>query len=531
MRIPAPASERGTVARAAFNPEKGAVWIAPPALGPVIGAAFADGDRIERIPVAAAADPAVRRARAAAFVPVIEVPGERRFIPADLGKVWTQPVGCDGNGWFRLDVAAQSLRGEFDGVLLGLVYSELRLDKAGLEELVEMLLREPFEALRRALIEVRGETPAQAAEITFAVASCQYPAGLLDARVADASYARLARRLDQPGAPQCLLLLGDQIYVDESAGLFDPRATADRFLARYEALYRSEAARDVFRRLAAYTMLDDHEIEDNWEPQRDCGRADPILDGGRRAYLEFQRRAGPPARSPAADSTHPLWYEFARHGFPFFMADTRTERERRTAANVARARIMSRTQFEALLDWLARCDPAIPKFIASPSNFLPRHLRVVRHPANALRSDAWDGYPYSFQRLLAYIAARQIRNVVFLSGDEHISCVARAVVRANGGPPVTLLSVHSSALHAPFPFANATEADFAAAEPFAFDLPNGKAEDFRWGGSYTCEVTSEFAPGDGFAVLRFFERNGKWAMECEFDRERGKVRIVRELEG
>ncbi len=591
-------AESGAVEYTAFNPDRGGLpWIGPPFMGPLIGAAFLD-KRVKWIPVAGAADPAVRSARVAAFVPVVKdagriVPADAAGNPADVRDVawWIQPVRCDKNTWFRIDVEAHSLQGKFYGVLLGLVYNEFKLDPEGLrtwmdlfspgeaifdpeatwgsrgtrsrlaardvknpkaltaiEELIEKLLHEqPVDVLERSLIVASGEAtaqpdPAQGAsrarvdsaqdtEITFAVASCQYPAGILDAQVADASYARLARRLDESGAPECLLLLGDQIYVDETAGLFDPRVTADRFLARYEGLYRSEAVRDVFRRVAAYTMLDDHEIEDNWEPRRDCGEPEPILEEGRRAYLEFQRRAGPRPRSPEGDSTHPLWYEFERRGFPFFMADTRTERERRTAASVTSARIMSRTQFTTLLDWLGQCDPDVPKFIASPSNFLPRHLRVVRHPANALRSDAWDGYPHSFHRLLAYIATQQIKNVVFLSGDEHVSCVARATVKANGGQPVTLLSVHSSALHAPFPFANATEADFAGSDFFSFDLPNAKAEGFKWGGNYTCDVRTEFAPGDGFALLRFFRQDGKWAMACEFDRESGKVQIVQGLEG
>ena len=49
---------------------------------------------------------------------------------------------------------------------------------------------------------------------------------MLEHEVSGASYGRLGQRLleDGPHRPQCLLLVGDQIYVDGTAGLFDPNA-------------------------------------------------------------------------------------------------------------------------------------------------------------------------------------------------------------------------------------------------------------------------------------------------------------------
>ena len=69
-------------------------------------------------------------------------------------------------------------------------------------------------------------------------------------------------RLDPASSPrpQCLLLVGDQIYVDGTAGLFDPTSQFDRFVRPYEILYRMNPVRDVLRRLPAYMMMDDHEI-------------------------------------------------------------------------------------------------------------------------------------------------------------------------------------------------------------------------------------------------------------------------------
>jgi hypothetical protein len=179
--------------------------------------------------------------------------------------------------------------------------------------------------------------------------------------------------------------------------------------------------------------------------------------------------------------------------------------------NIARAHIMKDDQFRALLSWLDRHSGSdVPKFIASPASFVPRHLKATHggQRAGALRSDAWDGYPASFDALLRHIADKRIRNVVFLSGDEHISFVTTAIISANGSAEVTRIhSIHSSGLYAPFAFANATRHNLAYVEAF-------------WCGGYRCDVSTDFAaPGDGFALVRVSLENGQWGIECLFDRE------------
>ena len=374
---------------------------------------------------------------------------------------------------------------------------------------------------------------------TFALGSCQYPSGLLEGEVAGGSWTRLAKRLDGGDAtrPECLLLVGDQVYVDGTAGLFDPTSLFDRYVRPYEILYRMSPVRNVLRQLPAFMLLDDHEIADNWEPRIDDRRQDPVMVEGRRSYLKFQRTAGPPQEDPVGDSRDPLWYSFAVCGFPFFMADTRTERTPRTANAFEGARIMSRGQFVRLLRWLAlqhRERPDVPKFIATPSILLPRHARAdpnepapeakreagaaretaTERAVRTLRSDGWDGYPYSLHRLLAFIAGRQIRHVVFLSGDEHLACVARATITPEGGAPVVVHSVHSSPLFAPFPFANSQRADLLAEDSFPFVPAGGRQR------RYGCTVETKFGdPGDGFALLSVGRAGTGWTMRCEFDRD------------
>ncbi len=518
-------------------------WARLPWIGPVRGETLAGG--VPRLRVAGAADPLVGEALAALFLPVVRRGG--RF-SRPVGSGWAMPGRNDAGGRFLLEPRLAWWSGRIAGLLMVLLYDrsytlyeaqapglprgrhqdgfpgtwqeQLRLLRAGrdpdepqeigdlpeavrneIEYRLEVLLHEPATALELG-------RPPTAGEITFALASCQYPANFIDGDVAQRSYERLRRRVEEAGeSPSCLLLVGDQVYIDPTAGLFDPSALSDRYDLPYESLLRTQPLRHVLRRLPVYTMLDDHELQDNWEPL--CGDVESRenLRQGREYYVAYQRMATPP------QAANRLWYQFYAGSFPFFMADTRTGRQLRSSANFAAAPIMDDAQFAELRGWLDRESPAnVPMFIASPASFLPRH-RAATHGsrgAGALRSDGWDGYPASFHGLIQHIAANRIRNVVFLSGDEHISFAATAVIRDSGGNEVTrFVSIHSSGLYSPFPFANSTQDSIACCESFR-------------SGSFTVEVSTEFAlPGDGFALVRAKNDGGRWRIRCLFDREPG----------
>lgn len=536
-----------------------------PWIGPILGLGRKPGS----VHVGAAADPLLGKALAAVFVPVKRdnqclVPVNPDGKPGTVADAaWIDWPNCDREGRFRMEAPGACWSGAAPAVLMVLIYDlsggvaaedwpgylEALLSaetsrtatlnrKAGpisglparerneLATRIEELLQQPYRELEQGLIELEPESASSTAgprAITFAVASCQYPAGFVDGDVAESAYQRLKECLDDPKAPyhpRCLLLLGDQVYVDATAGLFDPLAKYDRYELPHERLLRIKPLRHVLRRIPAFMMLDDHEIEDNWEPLPGDDGVDPTLADGRHYYLKYQRIAGPDqVQLPeGTDSPDPLWYAFEADGFPFFMADTRTERTPRTARTIERARIMSETQFAALLSWLDSYDRDIPKFIASPACFLPRHARARQYGrvASALRSEAWDGYPASLHELLAHIAGRQVSNVVFLSGDEHISFVTCAAITAKGsGKSTCIASVHSSALYAPYPFANSIENYLVGKECFGFEVGGDK---------YSCEVTSTtFAPaGDGFTLLSARkDKKDQWKVTCRFSREAG----------
>ena len=149
---------------------------------------------------------------------------------------------------------------------------------------------------------------------SFALASCQYPAGLIDGRAAYRGYERITARVDAGTGivPRFLVFAGDQVYVDPTAGLYDPSSTDDRYGRPYEDWLGNPSVRNALRRIPSFMLLDDHEIADNWEPPDDG----TLAARGIVAYEKYQR------------GLHPAHDEFDFDGFRFFLLNTRTDRLR-----------------------------------------------------------------------------------------------------------------------------------------------------------------------------------------------------------
>ena len=438
---------------------------------------------------------------------VVCVPVRRdgeRFI-ATPGLAWGYPgghAGFDADGWTRL--FRDPLWSGPDGTLVLVVCDDSPVqgdaardaDKmpssliATLRAEVERLLATTSAAdLEAGVLGPPLAAPRQDDNLTFAVGSCQYPAGLLDRVPAYRSWDRLADLLDaSPLAPRFVVLAGDQVYSDATAGLFDPAAPDDRYKRPYETLYASGPVRRVLRQRPAYMMLDDHEISDDWAPTHDQAGRDARREGSA-GYRKYQRAHDLPGTA--------MWYQFEAGRLRFFMADTRSEREARSLHNIGTAKIMRDRQRLALLDFLRR--PGGHKFVVTPCMLGLRRRDLVGPNAVArLRCDGWEGYPASMHELLATICLEGIENVVFLSGDEHISCDLTLTLSTKDGPAVSVRSIHASPLYAPYPFANSRREDFMPIPDrfsFAGVEAAGAAVDI------TCAVKGRFIEGDGFALL------------------------------
>jgi choline dehydrogenase-like flavoprotein len=379
---------------------------------------------------------------------------------------------------------------------------------------------------REALEAARQREPASVS-IRFALASCRYAANFADREAADASFGRLRHRLEpaREGRPQLLFLAGDAIYADATNGVFDPTAPRDRFELRYLEAWTAPNAREVLRRLPVYPMLDDHEVEDNFEGRPGWAKE------GLRAFESYQLRLTPAfARAGGARADDDYWYIARAGGFEFFVADTRTRRRRGKARHSLNARIMDPRQMKRLRSWLKEAhpqDPDMPKFVVSPSVVAPWARETRGCSAYALRSDAWDGFPCSLHRLLAFIARERIRNVVFLSGDYHCSLFCCLRLAWDGGEPVSAYSIVSSGLYAPFPFANTRfedlELDFGGSYKAWLDLRRAKLR---------VEYSSQpIGGGDSFAVVQVEGGGADRRLVVDFDSEQSCTRCVAPLAG
>lgn len=381
------------------------------------------------------------------------------------------------------------------------------------------------------------ETAQREEGLCFILAACQYPPGLLDARQGaerdprragpvDAALARMVdftRHTPEGRACSLLLIAGDEIYADASGGLADAHNSVERYTRAYQH-FKAGLVRHLPPTLQRIVHApDDHEIEDNWGPVL---RSDGAEDGGR--WIAPARAAAWAARWEPGEREglhRHFWHRFDWRGVRFFIADARMERQPRPQSRLMSARIMGDEQWQALLAWLAQQDDR-PRVVLSGSLLLPRRRSVAEYPGAAAASDAWDGFPASQHGLLRALWVRGAQDVIFLSGDEHRSGYATAWVGVDDGqgglredqPRVRLLSVHSSALHAPWPF-SVTEAE-------AFQVPDSFAlrpDEGGGGPPLRCLVTGwEDHPGDGFAVLRL--RAGR--VELGFDRARSGPCLV-----
>ncbi|MDN3638648.1 alkaline phosphatase D family protein [Simiduia curdlanivorans] len=362
--------------------------------------------------------------------------------------------------------------------------------------------------------------PSRDENFSFIVAACQFPATLTDQQPAFASYQRLAQRLTQAHPPQLMLLLGDQVYVDPTAGVLDAQSYHHRYIEPYQTWLAQPEVIQVLRQLPSYMMPDDHEIANDWDlsvgRQRNFVHAKP----GRENYLRFQRHElFQPQRWHFQKSQQltalPLWQTAEHGGIHFFCVDARTERSGRSALN-AGAEIMSAEQYSALTDWLKSTPKAAAKVISTSSIFLPRRLRSTTGLGASALSDAWDGYSLQQRALLSFIAEQKISNLLFVSGDEHISCHAQIEIQHAEGTQL-IHSIHSSGLYAPIPFVNTKPEEFA--EDDQLTLTAGHTQ-------MSVRINASFFPGDGFAELRFEQVDNQWQLHCDFNRSQGKIPLA-----
>jgi hypothetical protein len=144
--------------------------------------------------------------------------------------------------------------------------------------------------------------------------SCNRPTPDVD------SLAPWIQAASRPSA-DALLLLGDQIYGD-GVEKFVSKSEQwyDRYVQRYNQQWTYQPLRDVLRRTPTYSMLDDHDVADDWGV--DDSIAPDRIKAALDAYRQFQHLRHPNTSA----SPDVLDYGWRRGPLAFYLLDERSHR-------------------------------------------------------------------------------------------------------------------------------------------------------------------------------------------------------------
>ena len=287
--------------------------------------------------------------------------------------------------------------------------------------------------------------------LRFLAACCRYPGMAFEADRSDAALGRINELLQQDEAHRdFMLLVGDQIYADATAGLFDVASPVEKFRVRYEQAFATPEFRKLAAQLPLYMAPDDHEINDNWslDELNEGNAAQRLFYTAAASYSAYQWAHSPRSvGATSAISVPGFNYSFDAGGYDFLVLDTRTQRLRHKAPH---PELMVEAQLKLLEHWLTdRKGQKAPKFIVTGSVLAPGVWQSDL-PYSDLTADNWQLAQEQRRRVLGLIEKNKIPNVVFISGDYH--CCASATLDFRNG--VKAYALVSPPLYAPFPFAN-----------------------------------------------------------------------------
>lgn len=353
----------------------------------------------------------------------------------------------------------------------------------------------------------------------FLVGSCRYPGMPMERKNADAVFRAMLERaslpradaveaLDDRDALDMTFFLGDQIYADATADIFDSEIWEERYLRAYQEAFTSENMAKLLKSIPIHFAIDDHEIVDDYSGG--AAKSSTVSSAARRgahglsyatadgSQIEAARLGALSYMSSARERRHvgkaptpprgSLWYELDEEreaNFPCFVLDTRTQRELRQAQRHSLPgsypSMLGEKQKKDLFSWLKRAHDAHrdrPKFIFAGQIIAPVTKELISHRTLFREEDGFFGYPETLRALARHLVEHQIKNVVFVGGDLHFSCAARIELEVTdpgsghlGGVAasgvnesegedapvegsVTIWQIVSSGLYAPLPFAN-----------------------------------------------------------------------------
>ena len=284
---------------------------------------------------------------------------------------------------------------------------------------------------------------------SFVFGSCRYLLRLfgrvwLDKR-GDKTFRSVLEQIDAGVQTDQIVMSGDQIYADD-LNILAPDETLDVYNERYRTVFSQAHIRQLMSRVPTYMTLDDHEIEDAWPANATLRDWVVKYPAAIHAYVTYQASHGPLLEMVAPNKMvgvpRKLWYSFSDGCCDFFVTDTRTERY--LGDGPGERRIISNHQMDALKNWLTDGSGRV-KFVVTAVPFFPD----AELPQD--RADKWGGFVWQRTQILDLIRRENVKRVVFLGGDLHLSTKSELV--SPGAPGFKVLSIVSSPFYWPYPHA------------------------------------------------------------------------------
>jgi PhoD-like phosphatase len=358
------------------------------------------------------------------------------------------------------------------------------------EDRSDRSLEEATVTLRLPLAEGKAEGAADSLKLI--ATTCRYPGFAFESkRVDSASFEKIVASHSEASA---MLLLGDQIYADATASLFDNLTTIEKFQERYHALFRSSAFAKAVRSIPTYMTGDDHEFSNSWSKPDDALN-DQLCTVARQSYGIYQV-----SHSPFSGQLDQPPYDYSFNVGPagVYVMDTLSNRDTRVPGEEA---IVCDVQLDRFEHWLK--DPKTPHFvILATGGVVAPGLSVALDAdgqTDVHRAQGWENWQaFNDQRvrLLKIIEASSDKQILLISGDYH--CAGVASIKATNGREIAKAVVVPPA-YAPMRYVNQASAKLAIKEKtvgFQIDLDVEKSTD-----------------GSGFAVITL--KDNAWHIEFD----------------
>lgn len=329
--------------------------------------------------------------------------------------------------------------------------------------------------------------PKTTEEFKFIATTCRYPGFAFESqRVDAASFDIIAK---DPANASGMLMLGDQIYADATASLFDNLTSIEKFQERYHKMFRSPGFAKAVRSIPCYMTGDDHEFSDSWSIPDNSLRS-KLYAAAQQSYGVYQVSHSPFA---GALNTPPYDYSFTCGPVAVYVMDTISKRDTKTpGAGV----IVSPEQLLKFKTWLAGLAAHFKYVILATGGVVAPGFKIALDAAretDVSRAQGWENWQaFNDQRIKLFkILEASDRKILLVSGDYH--CAAKASI-TKGGNHIAEAVVAPPA-YAPMRYVSKTTAMLAEVETTQ---------------GYEIRMR-EPTEGSGFAVIKI--QNGEWAVE------------------